>query len=135
MYIESLNNNKEVKELVYKVKIWQGFDSINASTLNRLLSLDDLESFRIDDNIVIYAVGNYSNYEDALIRKIEIEDDFKFQETEIIIDNNGLLINYSDFLEEQNQQNQINKIDDNAVVVDTSEKTVSNESLDNSPNL
>ena len=135
MYIESLSNNKEVKELVYKVKIWQGFDSINASILNRLLSLDDLESFRIDDHIVIYAVGNYSNYEDALIRKIEIEDNFKFQETEIIIDNNGLLINYSDFLEEQNQQNQINNIDDNAVVVDTSEKTVSNESLDNSPNF
>ena len=68
MYIESLNDNLEVKELVYKVKIWQGYDSISAPIMNRLLSIDDLESFRIDNDIVIYAVGDYSTYEQAIIR-------------------------------------------------------------------
>ena len=70
MYIESLNDNLEVKELVYKVKIWQGYDSISAPIMNRLLSIDDLESFRIDNDIVIYAVGDYSTYEQAIIRQV-----------------------------------------------------------------
>jgi hypothetical protein len=117
MYIESLNDNLEVKELVYKVKIWQGYDSISAPIMNRLLSIDDLESFRIDNDIVIYAVGDYSTYEQAIIRQGELEEKLRFSDTEIIVDNNGILINYVDFLKESNFQNEEKGLDADAIVV------------------
>lgn len=138
MYVESLNDNLEVKELVYKVKIWQGYDSISAPIINKLLSIDDLESFRVDNDVVIYAVGYYSTYEEAIIRQSELEEKLRFGDTEIIIDNNGMLINYSDFLKENNQKNEVNLIDNNAVVVNKEDtivkNTINNDTLNNEAN-
>ena len=57
---ESLNDDSKVRELIYKVKIGEFKDGIPAKMANKLLSLDDLESFTMDDDVVIYVIGSYN---------------------------------------------------------------------------
>ena len=47
----------------------------------------------------------------------ELEEKLRFSDTEIIVDNNGILINYVDFLKESNLQNEENGLDADAIVV------------------
>ncbi|MEC7646454.1 MAG: SPOR domain-containing protein [Bacteroidota bacterium] len=90
---QSKNDNLETKGLLYKVKIGEFKDGIPAKIANRLLSLDDLESFTMDDDAVIYAVGTYSIVDDAMTRMFDMEDR-GFDDTYIIVDNNGEISNY-----------------------------------------
>ena len=46
-----------------------------------------------------------------------MEEKLRFSDTEIIVDNNGILINYVDFLKESNLQNEENGLDADAIVV------------------
>ena len=56
---QGIDDATKVKEIVYKVKITESKDRLSEIT-NKLLSLDDLESFTMDDDVVIYAVGSYN---------------------------------------------------------------------------
>ena len=90
---ESLNDNSQVKDLIYKVKIGEFTDGIPAKIANKLLSLEDLQSFTMDDDAVIYAVGSYNNFDDAMSRLFSLEDK-GFDDTYILVDNNGVISNY-----------------------------------------
>ena len=90
---ENKNDNFSIKGLVYKVKIGEFIDGIPAKIANSLLSLEDLESFTMDNDAIIYAVGNYSIVDDAMTRMFDMEDK-GFEDTYIIVDNNGQISNY-----------------------------------------
>ena len=90
---ESLADDSEVAGLIYKVKIGEFKDGIPANVANKLLSLDDLESFTMDNDAVIYAVGSYSTLDEVMSRLYSIEEE-GFDDTYIIIDNNGNISNY-----------------------------------------
>ena len=90
---ESLNDYSEVLELIYKVKIGEFKNGIPAKIANNLLSLDDLESFTMNDDAVIYVVGTYSNFDEAMSRLFALEDQ-GFDDTYIVVDNNGEISNY-----------------------------------------
>jgi hypothetical protein len=114
---ESRKDNTKVDELIYKVKIGEFTDGVPAKIANKLLSLDDLESFVMDDDAVIYSVGSYATLEKALGRMFALEEK-GFDNTCIIIDNNGEISNYVEPVLE------IEKVEE--LVVDTSEQQSSN---------
>jgi len=94
---KAFNENKSdkliIKPLIYKVQIASFNEVIPARILNKLLSIDDLESFVMDDNSVVYAVGNYERVNDAQIRQDEMDPKW-YDETEILVDNNGAISKY-----------------------------------------
>lgn len=79
--------------LKYKVKIGSFSDGVPANVINKYLSLDDLESIPQDNGVVIYAVGTYNTLDDVLAREYELETK-GFNETLILVDNNGEVSNY-----------------------------------------
>ena len=90
---ESQSDKLIIKPLVYKVQIASFNEIIPARVLNKLLSIDDLESFVMDDNSVVYAVGSYERVNDAQIRQDEMDPKW-YDETEILVDNNGSISKY-----------------------------------------
>ena len=92
-YNEGKYFNNTVAGLQYKVKIGAFSDGVPADVINKYLSLDDLESIPQDDGIVIYAVGTYNTLDAALIREYDLESK-GFDETYILVDNNGIISNY-----------------------------------------
>ena len=123
---ESLNDDSKVRELIYKVKIGEFKDGIPAKMANKLLSLDDLESFTMDDDVVIYAIGSYNTLNEAMARLDAIEEK-GFDDTYIIVDNNGEISNYAEpapgfeIDEEEmvvapNEKNEANDVADDATV-------------------
>ena len=93
VYNQGLNKDSEVNGLIYKVKIGEFKDGIPAKITNRLLSFDDLESFTMDDDLVMYAVGTYTTLNEAINRLDAIEAK-GFDNTYILVDNNGEISNY-----------------------------------------
>tara|TARA_B100001250_G_scaffold154261_1_gene132576 strand:+ start:8091 stop:10085 length:1995 start_codon:yes stop_codon:yes gene_type:complete len=110
VFNENLNENSKVSDLIYKVKIGEFTDGVPAKFANKLLSLDDLESFTMDNDAVIYAVGSYTNLQDARDRLFTMEE-FGFDDTYVIVDNNGEI---SEYVEPKIDQ----EIDENEVVMD-----------------
>lgn len=90
---ESNRDKLIIKPLIYKVQIASFNEIIPARILNKLLSIDDLESFVMDDNSVVYAVGSYERVNDAQIRQDEMDPKW-YDETEILVDNNGTISKY-----------------------------------------
>ena len=90
---ESQSNKLITKPLIYKVQIASFNEVIPARVLNNLLSIDDLESFVMDDNSVVYAVGSYERLNDAQIRQDEMDPKW-YDETQILVDNNGSISKY-----------------------------------------
>ena len=93
-YNEGEEFNNTVAALKYKVKIGAFSDGVPANVINKYLSLDDLESIPQDNGVVIYAVGTYNTLDDALSREYELEAK-GFNETSILVDNNGVLSDYA----------------------------------------
>jgi opacity protein-like surface antigen len=82
-----------VEGLKYKVKIGAFSDGVPANIINKYLSLDDLESIPQDNGMVIYAVGTYTSLDAVLDREYELEAK-GFDDTYILVDNNGSVSNY-----------------------------------------
>ena len=102
-FYESINNEGQVLDLVYRIKIGEFQEGIPAKIINQLLSIDDLESFVTNDGLVIYTVGSYNNLDEAMSRLFAVEED-GFDDTYILIDNNGELSEYvQPILEEINE--------------------------------
>jgi cell division protein FtsN len=95
---KAYNEGEDVKHTVaglqYKVKIGAFSDGVPANVINKYLSLDDLESISEDNGVVIYTVGSYNTLEEALSREYELEAK-GFNETSILVDNNGEVSNYA----------------------------------------
>lgn len=92
-YNEGKDFDNTVNGLRYKVKIGAFSDGVPANVINKYLSLDDLESIPQDDGMVIYAVGTYNSLDAVLGREYELEAK-GFNETSILVDNNGSISNY-----------------------------------------
>jgi hypothetical protein len=92
-YHQGEDFDNTVNGLKYKVKIGAFSDGVPANVINKYLSLDDLESIPQDDGMVIYAVGSYSSLDAALVREFELEA-IGFDDTYILVDNNGSVSNY-----------------------------------------
>jgi len=92
-YNEGENFNNTVVGLQYKVKIGAFNDGVPANVINKYLSFDDLESISQDNGMVIYAVGTYATLDDAMNRQYALEEK-GFDDTYILVDNNGEVSNY-----------------------------------------
>ena len=90
---EGLNEDVEVKGLIYKVKIGEFKDGIPAKITNKLLSFDDLESYAMAGGIVIYTVGTYTTLDEA-INRLDALEEKGFDDTYILVNNNGEISNY-----------------------------------------
>ena len=77
----------------YKVFLSQFAEGVPARVINKLLSIDDLESISQDDGNVIYAVGNYLSVDEALNREFKLEQE-GFKNLDILQMENGLLTIY-----------------------------------------
>ena len=71
--------------------------------INRLLSLEDLESFTENNGNVIYAVGNYLTIDDALGREFELEK-LGFNNLSILEYENGVLTVYTPPVAQKDQE-------------------------------
>jgi hypothetical protein len=90
---EGKNLNQVVDDLRYRVKIASYNSSVPADEMNNLLSVYDLQSFAVENDVVIYVVGSYTNLDDATNRMFALEEQ-GFEDTYIMIDNNGEISNY-----------------------------------------
>jgi len=91
--------NQEVEGLRYKLKIASYSGSVPADEMNKLLCLDDLESYTEDNGVVIYMVGSYNTLEAALLREDVLEND-GFDDTYVLVDNNGMISSYAPPIQE-----------------------------------
>tara|TARA_B100001250_G_scaffold363261_1_gene342508 strand:+ start:1230 stop:3218 length:1989 start_codon:yes stop_codon:yes gene_type:complete len=121
---ESMKDGSKVAALIYRVKIGEYKEGIDARTTNKLLSLDDLESLTQKDDVVIYAVGSYTTLEEARDRLYVMEKQ-GFGNTCIIVDNNGEISNYVEPIPEP-------EIIDEEEIVMTPEETNTNDKLEES---
>ena len=88
------NNQDEIIEgLRYKIQLGVYNDGIRARVINKLLSLEDLESIALDDGNVIYAVGSYLTIDEALGREYELEK-LGFNDLDLLESENGILTLY-----------------------------------------
>ena len=89
------NNNSSTEEtgLRFKVQLGVYNDGVSPRIINKLLSLEDLESFTENNGNVIYAVGNYLTIDDALGREFELEKK-GFKNLELLEYENGVLSLY-----------------------------------------
>jgi opacity protein-like surface antigen len=86
-------NNDDFIGVKYKVFLSQFAEGVPARVINKLLSIDDLESISQDDGNVIYAVGNYLNVDEALNREFNLEQE-GFKNLDILQMENGILTIY-----------------------------------------
>ncbi len=86
-------DNDDFIGVKYKVFLSQFAEGVPARVINKLLSIDDLESISQDDGNVIYAVGNYLSVDEALNREFKLEQE-GFKNLDILQMENGLLTIY-----------------------------------------
>ena len=77
----------------YKVRIASYDSSVPADEMNNLLCIDDLQSFTMEDDVVIYVVGSYATLDEAINRTYAIEGE-GFDDTYIMVDNDGEISRY-----------------------------------------
>ena len=123
-----------VNGLKYKVKIGAFSGGVPADVINKYLSVDDLESIPQEDGMVIYAVGTYATLDAALSREYELEAK-GFDETYILVDNNGSVSDYvipvSDSVIDEDEvvlvpnslKDKIEKIVDEETIISSNETT------------
>ena len=116
-------DNDDFIGVKYKVFLSQFAEGVPARVINKLLSIDDLESISQDDGNVIYAVGNYLSVDEALNREFKLEQE-GFKNLDILQMENGLLTIY---------RPQINDVIINTE--DLSSEEVLNEQLNDSSEL
>lgn len=116
-------DNDDFIGVKYKVFLSQFAEGVPARVINKLLSIDDLESISQDDGNVIYAVGNYLSVDEALNREFKLEQE-GFKNLDILQMENGLLTIY---------RPQINDVIINTE--DLSSEEVLNEKLNDSSEL
>ena len=90
--------------------------------INKLLSIEDLQSFTEDDGNVIYAVGNYLTIDDALGREYELEK-IGFDNLSILEYENGVLSAYSPpIVKDDDTKNDSDDISNDTLVLINDEK-------------
>tara|TARA_B100001093_G_scaffold318641_1_gene303995 strand:+ start:16190 stop:18187 length:1998 start_codon:yes stop_codon:yes gene_type:complete len=92
-YNQSVESDKLVSELLYRVEIGRYSDDIPEEDEIKMLMLNDLESTTKGD-FVIYMVGEYKTKDEALKREYEL-DSQGFLDCYILVDNNGKIEKYA----------------------------------------
>ena len=104
MYNQSKEYDQEIYPLRYRVLIGSYKDGVSPRKQSKLLSIDDLQSFVDNSGLVMYTAGNYSTVNEAIDREYELES-IGFDETSIVVDNNGVIEQYvAPDLEQKNIQ-------------------------------
>ena len=67
------------------------FDDVPANLINKYLSFDDLESIMQNDGMVVYSVGSYTTFDDALNRQAQLEINEGMENTVIVNIENGVV--------------------------------------------
>ena len=83
----------------YKVSIASYDSSVPADEMNNLLSIDDLQSFTMEDDVVVYVVGSYPTLDQAINRSYAMEGE-GFDNTYIMVDNAGEISRYIESVSE-----------------------------------
>ena len=78
----------------YTIMLGQYRDDVPANVINKFLSFNDLESLLQDDGMVVYAVGSYSTFDDAINRQTQLELNEGMDDTEIVEVEDGVVSLY-----------------------------------------
>ena len=92
-YNQTVESNKLVSGLLYRVEIGRYADDIPEEDEIRMLMLNDLKSTTKGD-FVLYMVGKYNSKDEALKREYEL-DSQGFLDCYILVDNNGKIERYT----------------------------------------
>ena len=66
-------------------------DDVPANVINKFLSFDDLESLLQEDGLVVYSVGSYATFDEAINRQKQLEINEGMDNTEIVEVENGVV--------------------------------------------
>ncbi len=91
--ITSLDNNIIGKR--FTIKLGEYRDDVPANVINTYLSFDDLESLLQDDGMVVYSVGSYATFDEAVNRQTQLEINEGMDNTEIVEVENGVVSPYN----------------------------------------
>ena len=115
----SNNKDESVKGVRYKIQLGVYNDGIRARVINKLLSLEDLESISLDDGNVVYAVGSYLTIDEALGREFELEK-LGFNDLDLLEYENGVLTLYRPkVVEEIVDEEKIDSLKQSLLISDT----------------
>ncbi len=70
-------------------------DDVPANLINKYLSFDDLESLMQNDGMVVYSVGSYTTFDEAINRQTQLEINEGMNNTEIVEIENGMVSVYN----------------------------------------
>ena len=70
-------------------------DDVPANVINKFLSFDDLESLLQNDGMVVYSVGSYATFDEAINRQTQLEINEGMDNTEIVEVEDGVVTLYS----------------------------------------
>jgi len=70
-------------------------DDVPANVINKFLSFDDLKSLLQDDGMVVYSVGSYGSFDEAINRQTQLELNEGMDDTEIVQVEDGVATLYS----------------------------------------
>ena len=70
-------------------------DDVPAAIINKFLSFEDLESLLQDDGMVVYSVGSYATFDEAINRQTQLELNEGMDDTEIVEVEDGVVTPYN----------------------------------------
>ena len=127
--LNNFNNSDDLEGTFYKVFLSQFSDGVPAKVINKLLSLDDLESIAQENGSVTYAVGNYLSVDEALNREFNLEKE-GFKNLDILEVDNGIMTIYRPQIIDQSLQIIDKDIDTSSL----EPKNITNSDLDENNN-
>ena len=90
--IPSIDTKIEGKR--YAIMLGKYRNDVPANVINQFLSFDDLESLLQDDGMVVYAVGSYATFDNAINRQTQLELNEGMDDTEIVEVEDGVVSLY-----------------------------------------
>ena len=90
--IPSIDTKIEGKR--YAIMLGKYRNDVPANVINQFLSFDDLESLLQDDGMVVYAVGSYATFDNAINRQTQLELNEGMDDTEIMEVEDGVVSLY-----------------------------------------
>jgi len=79
----------------FAVMLGEYRDDVPATIINKFLSFEDLESLLQNDGMVVYSVGSYATFDDAINRQTQLELNESMDDTKIVEVEDGVVTLYS----------------------------------------
>ena len=124
--IPSIDTKIQGKRFV--VMLGEYRDDVPATIINKFLSFEDLKSLLQDDGIVVYSVGSYATFDEAINRQTQLELNEGMEDTEIVEVEDGVVTPYSPappapVVPKEEVAEETPKAEENAVVDATEQET------------